>query len=82
MKIDWDNPIETKGGWPARLLGKVNRPAFPYIVVVTNMYFGTDEVHAYGEDGRQPVDFSNHNDMELGALDGVMSLVAKQTATF
>jgi hypothetical protein len=46
-------PFHTKCGWPARLLGVVQRAAFPYVVAVWNPTFGGEEIHSYGEDGNR-----------------------------
>lgn len=50
--IDWSKPLRTiKGHHPARLLGRVNRKAYPIVVAVTGPY-GEETLYSYAEDGR------------------------------
>ena len=50
----YNQPFRTTCGWPARLLGVLERTAFPYVVAVLNPQFDSEELHCYGPDGQDP----------------------------
>jgi hypothetical protein len=56
----FDFPFQCKNGWPARLVGKVNRTAFPFVVAVWNPGFAAEEVHTYNKDGMFEGAFPSH----------------------
>lgn len=66
-------PFQTKCGWPARLVGVLQRTAFPYVVAVWNPVFGAEEMVCYAHDGEQPV--KDGIEPQHGALKGPLSLV-------
>lgn len=72
-KLNIRLPFRTKCGWPARLVGVLQRTAFPYVVAVWNPAFNAEELHTYGEDGLQPV--NGNYDHDKGVEGGMLSLV-------
>ena len=78
-KFDHRYPFQTKCGWPARLLGVMNRSAFPLVVAVFNPAFGAEQLHTYNFDGMQPSTFISAcvgpEQDELGVSKGSLSLV-------
>jgi hypothetical protein len=46
--------FQTQCGWPARLLGILEREAFPLVVAVMNPTFKAEEIHCYPLDGTYP----------------------------
>lgn len=79
-KFDHRFPFTTKAGWPARLVGVLQRRAYPLVVAVSNPAFDmAEEVHCYDFDGRQPMRVvyatGEVTSPHEGAVDGMMSLV-------
>ena len=58
MAVDWDKPIQTKDGRPARLLGMRNHPKFPRVIAVP----------AYGGDGFERVDTCTEDGRICGVI--------------
>lgn len=53
-------PFRTRCGWPARLVGVLQRRSNPYVVAVWNPNFKSEELHAYPEEGVFPTGGANH----------------------
>lgn len=82
--FDYRFPFVTRAGWPARLVGVLQRRAYPLVVAVWNPAFEAEEMHCYNFDGRQPMravyaggEVADGHD---GAVDGALSLVNKTVA--
>lgn len=45
-------PFRTHCGWPARLVGVLQRRSNPYVVAVWNPNYKAEELHTYGADGK------------------------------
>lgn len=74
-----DLPFQTKCGWPARLVGKLQRRGFPLVVAIMNPAFDAEEMHCYALDGKQPMAavYATGEVVEgqEGVKDGPLSLV-------
>ena len=49
-------PFRTRCGWPARLLGVLQRRANPYVVAVWNPNYRSEEMHVYPQSGEHSSD--------------------------
>lgn len=74
-----NQPIQTKCGWPARVVGTLQRTSFPLVVAVMNPAFGAEELHCYNMDGSTPIRavYASGDAVEgqEGAEHGALSLV-------
>jgi hypothetical protein len=76
LEFSFNWPFRTKCGWPARLVGTLQRTAFPFVVAIMNPAFGAEEMHCYNKGGEQPVDVKGHDEVVTkGVVDGPLSLV-------
>jgi hypothetical protein len=54
VEFNIKRPFRTRCGWPARLVGVLQRRSNPYVVAVWNPNYNSEELHAYPQDGGFP----------------------------
>lgn len=80
-------PFRAKNGWKGRLLGILERTAFPYVVALLNEDFGAEELHCYDQNGLSnseepdnPLNLVNDEERNAGRDDFVEIWVRQMSA--
>jgi hypothetical protein len=84
MEFDFtfNQPFKTKCNWPARLVGVLQRTAFPYVVAVFNPAFNAEELHCYASDGKSITYNAVNYDEVTDIRGGPLSLVNLSDAAY